>query len=67
MEPWPHSDVTHRHIESLVKRSLLRATTMVMEWLMPESEDASTPPNGYVISFVPFHDRELTSPPHRFF
>jgi hypothetical protein len=54
-------------MESLVKRSLLRVMTMAMEWLMPQSEDAPAPPNGYVISFIPFHERELMSPPYRFF
>jgi hypothetical protein len=67
MEQWLHSDVTHRRMESLVKHGLLHVRTMVMEWLMPESEDMPTPPNGYVVSFIPFHERGLASPPHRFF
>jgi len=37
-----------------------------MEWIVPNNEDALTPPDGYVISFVPFHERGLAIPPHRF-
>jgi hypothetical protein len=38
-----------------------------MEWLMPKSEDVSASLDYYVVSFVPFHERELVSPPHHFF
>jgi hypothetical protein len=38
-----------------------------MEWLVLESEDAPALPDGYVISFAPFHKHGLVSPPHRFF
>ena len=34
---------------------------------MPDHEDASTPRDGYVISFAPFHERGLAVPPHPFF
>jgi hypothetical protein len=54
-------------MESLVKRGLLRARTAAMEWLVPESEDASMSPDGCVISFVLFREHGLVSPPHRFF
>jgi hypothetical protein len=37
-----------------------------MVWLMPGCEEASAPPDGYVVSFVPFHKREVMTPPHRF-
>jgi hypothetical protein len=32
-----------------------------------KSEDALALPDGYVISFAPFHKCGLMSPPHRFF
>ena len=38
----------------------------MMEWLVPGHEEVSAPPNGYVVSFVPFLERGLTMPPHRF-
>jgi hypothetical protein len=66
MDLWFCSSVTHTCLEGLVKRNLLRATTEVMEWLMPTSEDAPTPPNGYVMSFTPFHEHGLMIPPHKF-
>ena len=37
-----------------------------MEWIIPGGEDALSPPDGYIISFVPFHERGFVTPPHRF-
>jgi len=42
-------------MEGLVKKGLLRARTAVMEWIVPGGEDVPSPPDGYVISFIPFH------------
>ena len=67
MESWYRSDVTHTRMEGLVKRSLLRGRTDATEWLVLGREDAPAPPNGYVESFAPFHERGLTIPPHPFF
>jgi len=39
----------------------------VAEWLVPSCEDASAPPESYIVSFMPFHERRLTVPPHPFF
>ena len=66
MDPWPRSDVSHSRMEGLVKKGLLRARTPAAEWLVPGGKDAPSPPDGYVISFVPFHERRLAMPPHRF-
>ena len=66
MEPWPHFDVRHVRMEGLVKKGLLRARTAVMEWIVPSGEDEPSPPNGYVISFIPFHEHGLVTRPHRF-
>ena len=54
-------------MEGLVKRGLLRRRTDAVEWLVPGREDTPMPPDGYVISFVPFHERGLIVPPHSFF
>ena len=67
MDSWYRSDVTHARMEGLVKRGLLHERTDAAEWLVPDREDASAPPDGYVVSFVPFHERGLAVPPHPFF
>jgi len=66
MEPWLRSDVFHAPTERLVKKGLLHARTAVMEWIVPGGEDESLPPDGYVISFVPFHERRFMTLPHQF-
>jgi hypothetical protein len=66
MDSWYCSDMTHPRMEGLIRRGLLHTRTTVMEWLMPGGEDASAPPDGYVVAFVPFLERGLVSPPHRF-
>ena len=67
MDSWYHSDVTHACMEGLVKHGLLRRRTDAAEWLAPGHEDAPTPPDGYVVSFMPFHERGLMVPSHLFF
>ena len=67
MDSWYCSDVTHAHMEGLVKRGLLHGRTDAAEWLVPGREDAPAPPDGYVVSFVLFLERGLTVPPHPFF
>ena len=39
----------------------------MVEWLVPGREDVSALPNGYIISFMPFHNSGLAVPPHQFF
>jgi hypothetical protein len=53
-------------MEGLIKRGLLHARTTTMEWLVPHREEVPAPPGGYVVLFVPFLERGLTTPPHRF-
>jgi hypothetical protein len=53
-------------MEGLIRHGVLHARTMAMEWLMLGGDDAPVPPNGYVVAFVPFLERGLLSPPHRF-
>ena len=67
MDLWYRSDVTHVHKEGLVKRGLLHGRTDVAEWLVPYCEDAPALPDGYVVSFVMFHECGLMVPPHPFF
>jgi hypothetical protein len=37
------------------------------EWLLPGREELPVPCDGYVISFVHFHERGFGTPPHPFF
>jgi hypothetical protein len=41
-------------MEGLAKHGLLRMRTTAMEWLVPGHEEVPAPPNGYVMSFMPF-------------
>ena len=65
MESWYRSDVTHACMEGLVKHGLHGSTDM-MEWLVLDHKDVPTP-DGYIISFTPFHEHRFAIPPHPFF
>ena len=67
MDSWYHSDVTHACMEGLVKHGLLHGRTDAAEWLVPSHEEALALPDGYVVSFVFFHERGLAVAPHPFF
>ena len=66
MEPWPRSDVIPARMEGLVKKGLLHARTEAAEWLIPRGEDVPLPPDGYVMSFMHFHERGFATPTHKF-
>lgn len=66
MEPWCRSSVTPARMVDLVYRGLLSVKTAVDEWLMPDDHNSSAPLTGYIVSFAPFHECGLMSPPHRF-
>ena len=67
MDSWYRYDVTHVRMVGLIKHGLLRGRTDAAEWLVPGCEDALAPPDGYVVSFTPFHEHGLMVPPHPFF
>ena len=67
MDLWHRSDVTYARMEGLVKHGLLHGRTDAAEWLVPSHEEALALPDGYVVSFVFFHERGLMVPPHLFF
>ena len=54
-------------MEGLVKKSLLCARTVANEWIVPGGEDVPSQPDGYIVSFIPFHEWGFATPPHRFF
>jgi hypothetical protein len=58
-DPWPFSTVAVEDLETLVADGLLRPLSdgLQPEWMAPSSEADPTPPPGYVLSFIPFHER----------
>jgi hypothetical protein len=67
-DPWPFSTVTADDLEALVAKGLLRPLSCDSqpEWMAPPSGAAPSPPPGYVVSFVSFHERGFGVPASRF-
>jgi hypothetical protein len=67
-DPWPFSIVTVDDLEALVTDGLLRPLSgdPQPEWMVPPSGADPTPPPGYVLSFVSFHERGFGVPASRF-
>jgi hypothetical protein len=61
--------VTERRLEELVHDGLLRprVSRTELEWRVPSSDHREpAPPEGYVVSFVAFHERGFEVPPSHF-
>jgi hypothetical protein len=67
-DPWPFSTVTADDLEALVADGLLHPLSgdPQPKWMVPSSEAAPSPPSGYVLSFVSFHERGFGVPGSRF-
>lgn len=67
-DPWPYSTVTSEDLRILVDGGLLRPSTVGVrpEWLVPRDEEEPNPPEGYVVSFISFHERGFGVPSSRF-
>jgi hypothetical protein len=67
-DPWDPSDVTEEMLQSLVDGGLLRPVTDPSrpEWIAPYGEPEPRPRDGYVVSFVSFHECGLGVPADRF-
>jgi hypothetical protein len=67
-DPWPFSTVTVDDLEVLVADGLLHPLSgdPQPEWMVPASEADPTPPLGYVVSFISFHERGFGVPASRF-
>ena len=67
-DPWDPSDVTVEMLQLLVDGGLLRPVTDPNrpEWIAPLGEPELRPHDGYVMSFVSFHERGLGVPADRF-
>jgi hypothetical protein len=63
-DPWPFSTDTVDDLEALVVEGLLRPLSGYSqpEWMAPPSGAAPSPPPGYVVSFVSFHERGFGVP-----
>jgi hypothetical protein len=64
-DDWAASSVTERRLEELVEDGLLRPRTNLAqpEWVAPPpAHQEPAPPEGYVVSFVSFHERGFGVP-----
>jgi hypothetical protein len=62
VEAWIHSSVMEKWLQELVRDGLLRPRTsrdLPEWWVPPTNHREPAPPEGYVASFVAFHEREL--------
>ena len=67
-DPWERSDVTEEKLQLLVEADLLRPITDPdePEWIAPGDESEPRPRDGYVVSFVVFHERGFGLPADSF-
>jgi hypothetical protein len=67
-DPWPFSTVTADDLDALVAEGFLRPLSgdSQPEWMPPPSGAAPSPPPGYVVSFVSFHERGFGVPASHF-
>ena len=67
-DPWEPFDVSVEVLQSLVDNGLLRPITNPdrPEWIAPSGEPEPRPHEGYIVSFVSFHERGLGMPVDRF-
>ena len=68
VDPWGPSDVLEETQQSLVDDGLLRPVTDPNrpEWIAPGNELEPRPRDGYIVSFMAFHERDLGLPADRF-
>jgi hypothetical protein len=69
VEPWIRSSVTEKKLQELVCDGLLCPWTSrdLSEWRVPPTSHREPAPlEGYVVSFVAFHERGLGVPPSHF-
>ena len=60
-DPWDPLDVTEEMLQSLIDGGLLRPVIDPSrpEWIAPYGELEPRPHDGYVVSFISFHERGL--------
>ena len=67
-DPWGPSDVSTMTLQSLVDDGLLHLVTDPNrpEWIAPSGKPEPRPRDGYVVSFVAFHEHGLGLPMDQF-
>ena len=67
-DAWGQSDVSMETLQSLVDDSLLQPVidSNRPEWVALSGEPEPRPHDGYVVSFMSFHERSLSLPADRF-
>lgn len=63
MATWSRSAVLRKDLDALVSTSLLCPLIDGTEWIVPGSEPAPERKPGYIVSFIPFHERGVATPP----
>lgn len=66
MDLWSRSTCGDACMMGLIHRGLLPVRTNVLEWILSDRERLLEPSDGYVVSFVHFHEHRLTAPAHHF-
>jgi hypothetical protein len=66
MSNWTRSNVSREQLLRLVEAGQLPPLTEAIEWIVPAGESVPCPPNGYVVSFVAFHECGFSVPAGRF-
>jgi hypothetical protein len=60
------SNVSREKLLRLIEAGQLPPLTEAIEWIVPTRESVPRPSNGYVVSFVAFHERSFFVPAGRF-
>jgi hypothetical protein len=66
MSNWTRSNVSREQLLRLVEAGQVPPLTEAIEWIVPAGESVPRLPNGYVVSFVAFHERGFSVPAGRF-
>ncbi|XBI18672.1 hypothetical protein VPH35_060386 [Triticum aestivum] len=66
MSNWQCSTVSEAKLRALVDAGMLPCLTEAREWIKPMLEDSPRPSQGYVVSFVAFHEHGFSVPAGRF-
>jgi hypothetical protein len=62
MSNWTRSNISREQLLHLVEAGQLPPLNDAIEWIVPVGESVPRPPNGYVLSFVAFHERGFSVP-----
>jgi hypothetical protein len=66
MALWFRSDTSQAHVGGVVSSKLLCPRGTTEEWFLLGRKEFPAPRDDYIVSFVRFHERRFTVPPHPF-